>query len=65
VSAPPAAGQVTLTMTPALAEQVHGVLVEGYRRMRFDAQATQEWCRDILATIDGLAAQLKAGGRCG
>lgn len=56
---------ITLRMTPAVAEQVHSVLVEGYRAMRYDAQATQDWCRDMLVTIDGLAAQLKAGGHRG
>jgi hypothetical protein len=57
-------GEITLTMTPAVAEQVHSVLVEGYRAMRYDSQATQEWCREMLVTIDGLAAQLKAGALC-
>jgi hypothetical protein len=57
-----ATGEITLRMTPAVAEQVHSVLTEGYRAMRYDSQATQEWCRDILVTIDGLAKQLKAGG---
>lgn len=60
-----ATGEITLRMTPDVAEQVHSVLVEGYRAMRFDSQATPEWCRDMLVTIDGLATQLKIGGRCG
>lgn len=59
---PAAAAVITLTMTPALAAQIHSVLVEGYRAMRYDSQATPEWCRDILVTIDRLAGQLTAGG---
>lgn len=65
MTAPTASGEITLRMTPDIAEQVHSVLVEGYRAMRYDSQATQEWCRDILVTVDGLAAQLKAGGHRG
>lgn len=62
VTASTASGEITLRMTPDVAEQVHSVLVEGYRSMRYDSQATQEWCRAILVTVDELAGQLKAGG---
>lgn len=65
MTATTATGEITLRMTPAVAEQVHSVLVEGYRSMRYDAQATQEWCRNILVTIEELAGQLKAGGHRG
>lgn len=60
-----ATGEITLHMTPDVAGQIHSVLVEGYRSMRYDAQATQEWCRNILVTIEELAGQLKAGGHRG
>lgn len=59
------ADEITLRMTPDVAASIHGVMVEGYRAMRYDAQATQDWCRDVLVTIEELAGQLKVGGHCG
>ena len=65
MSAPSAAAEITLRMTPTVAAVIHGVLVEGYRLRRLDADATPEWCLDVLRVIESVSDQLKASGHRG